>query len=571
VSRMTALTTGGDQSPERASLLQRLLWLLCTVLILVLASPPATASAHAELLSTSPAEGAVLAAAPSTVDFTFDEPVFLVADGFQLYDDTNAHHTVPVEVIGATVRATLPSDLINGSYVIGWRVVSDDSHPESGVLSFAVGRADASAPRIVEADSLPVDVLYGVLNALGYLGLFCLVGLTVFDLLVARTAAVGRRLPQIAGLVAVGAYLLLVPVTAVRLRGLGLGALLDPGVLTTGWSGGAVTTLIFAAIGVALMLERVRGQLPRSQALWVGLGGAAAALVSVLFVGHTQTFGPPWLVMGADLVHAATAAVWLGGLIGLIVHLTRARRLNGDPAEAAVVLGRFSTLAGGLLVLLGITGIILGVVIVGSIPALVGSVYGRLLLAKLVMVAAIAGIAAWNRYGLLPRLTRGGRRGQSWRRMVSAVRLEVVGVVLVVGLASALTMQNPGATDAAPVSTLAASEVISEAGTPVLADLGSGLLTGRFSPGKAGVNVITFALTDAGGAPIVPIALPTVSVSEPNLSLGPLVAVVEPGDKAGSYRAVLTLPAAGQWKITAAVRVNELEQPAAVVDVVVVG
>ncbi|MCY7289285.1 MAG: hypothetical protein LH624_13815, partial [Cryobacterium sp.] len=148
--------------------------------------------------------------------------------------------------------------------------------------------------------------------------------------------------------------------------------------------------------------------------------------------------------------------------------------------------------------------------------------------------------------------------------------LEAVGVVLVVGLTSALTLQNPRATEilAAPA---AATEISDLGGTPVLADLGTGHLTGRFSPGTAGVNVITFDLSDVGGAPLVPLAIPQVSVSEPNLSLGPLAAVVKPGKTPGSYRAVVVLPVAGQWRFTAAVRVNELEQPAAVVDVVVVG
>ncbi len=104
----------------------------------------------------------------------------------------------------------------------------------------------------------------------------------------------------------------------------------------------------------------------------------------------------------------------------------------------------------------------------------------------------------------------------------------------------------------------------------MVADLGTGHLTGRFSPGTAGVNVIAFDLTDAGGAPIVPLGLPQVSVAEPNLSLGPLTAKVEPGTTPGSYRAVVVLPVAGQWKITTAVRINELEQPAAVADVVIV-
>ncbi|QDY90003.1 hypothetical protein E7Y32_07105 [Arthrobacter sp. UKPF54-2] len=543
---------------------RRLLGLVFAVSVL-LGMPAVPAWAHGELVSTTPAEGAVLPGAPGSVELAFDEPVSLVPDGLQLYDGSGGHRSLPGEAVEATVRVTLPSDLAEGSYVLGWRVVSDDSHPESGVLSFAVGQAGASVPTVVKSDAGPVDVLYGVLNAFGYLGLFCLVGLTVFDLFIARATAAGRRLPRAAALVAVGAYLVLVPLTTVRERGLGLGALFDPAVVT-GWPWGPVLTLVLAASGVVLMLFRAR--LQRRAGFWVGTVGAAAALASVLPVGHTQTFGPRWLVMGADLVHAATAAVWLGGLVALILHLTSARRRKSDPAAAAVVLGRFSTLAGGVVVLLGLTGTILAVVIVGSVTALVGSSYGLLLLAKLAMVAVIGALAAWNRFGLVPRLARAGTTGTAWPRLARAIRLEAAGVVVVVGLTSALTLTNPRETDATagPATAGKAAAV----GSPVLADLGTGHLAGRFSPGTAGANVITFDLTDAGGAPIVPLGMPQVSVAEPNLSLGPLAAEVEPGEKPGSYRAKVLLPVAGQWKITAAVRVNELEQPAAVADVVVV-
>ncbi|WP_326969068.1 copper resistance CopC family protein, partial [Arthrobacter sp. CG_A4] len=212
--------------------------MLIAALTMVLVVPAAPAWAHAELVSTTPDEGAVVAETPSPVELAFDESVSLVPDGFQLYDGSGGHRTVPVEAVDATVRVTLPSDLAEGSYVLGWRVISDDSHPESGVLPFAVGRAGASVPTIVESDTWPVDVLHGVLTAFGYLGLFCLVGFTVFDLFVARTTAAGRRLPRVAALVAVSAYVVLVPLTAARERGLGLGALVDPAVVTTGWSGG---------------------------------------------------------------------------------------------------------------------------------------------------------------------------------------------------------------------------------------------------------------------------------------------------------------------------------------------
>lgn len=547
-------------SRARGPLVRRLLALLFLTLALILVLPPAPALAHAALLYTTPVEGAVLAKAPSVVELAFDEQVSLIPDGFQLYDGSGGHSTVPGEEVDAIVRVTLPSNLGEGSYVLGWRVISADSHPASGTLSFTVGRASASGPTTAKSYTGPVDVLYGVLTALGYLGLFYLVGLTVFDLFVARTSAAGPLLPRVAALVAVSAYVVLVPLTAVRELGVGLSALFEPTVLTPGWSGSAVLTLLLAAAGVALML--LRGRLPRREGFWVGTVGAGTALASVLPVGHTRTFGPGWLVMGADLVHAATAAVWLGGLVALILHVDRARRRKDNPGKAAVVLGRFSTLAGGLAVLLGVTGTILAMVMVGSVTALVGSSYGRLLLIKLGVVAVIGALAAWNRFGLVPRLAREAITGIAWRRLALAIRLEAVGVVLVVGVTSALTLQNPRATDT-PADPAAV-------GTPVVADLGTGHLTGRFSPGTAGVNVIVFDLTDAGGAPIVPLGLPQVSVAEPNLSLGPLTAKVEPGTTPGSYRAVVVLPVAGQWKITTAVRINELEQPAAVADVVIV-
>lgn len=546
----------GHVSGVRKFLTCRVLGLMFAALTLMLLVPTAPAVAHASLLSTTPAQGAMLTQPPPLVELVFGEAVALVPEGFQLYDGTGGHRTMPAEQLDATVRVSLPSGLAAGSYALGWRIASDDSHPLSGVLSFTVGRSGTSAPSIVQRDGAPVDALYGALNTVGYLGLFCLVGFTAFDLFVARAPTAGRRLPQAAALLAVGAYLMLVPLTAVRERGAALDELLDPAVATTGWSGGPVLTLVFSFCGAALMVARAR--LPRHAGWWAGTLGAGTALISVLPVGHTRTFGPTWLVMGADLVHATTAAVWVGGLLALILYLTRARRRQGDPAEAAATVARFSTLAGGVVVLLGITGTILAVVMVGSVTVLIGSSYGQLLLAKLAIVAVIGGFAAWNRFVLLPRLSREGVSGQAWSRLALAVRLEAVGVVLVLGLTSALTLQNPQATAAqAPV------------GIEVFSDLGTGHLSGRFGPGTAGTNVFTFTLTDDGGTPLVPLGMPQVSVAEPNLSLGPLAAGVEPGETPGSYRAVVVLPAAGQWKITTAVRVNELERPAADVYVVV--
>ena len=140
--------------------------LLFAALTLVLLSvpTPGLGARRADLDDARRGRGA--GAAPSSVEFVFDEPVFLVPDGFQLYDGSGGHRTMQAEAAGATVRVALPSQLADGSYVLGWRVISDDSHPESGVLSFVVGHAGASVPTVAESDARPVDVLYGVLTGL---------------------------------------------------------------------------------------------------------------------------------------------------------------------------------------------------------------------------------------------------------------------------------------------------------------------------------------------------------------------------------------------------------------------
>src|SRR5690606_3479310 len=95
---------------------------------------------------------------------------------------------------------------------------------------------------------------------------------------------------------------------------------------------------------------------------WVVLTRARPALTAVavatvvgseLASGHTLTTDPQWLVMSADAVHVAAAALWLGGLVGL--HRLLSRR-EDRPGPAASTVGRFSTVATWSVVALVIAG-----------------------------------------------------------------------------------------------------------------------------------------------------------------------------------------------------------------------
>jgi copper transport protein len=554
--------------------LLRLLVGLAGLVVLWTVGSAVPASAHAGLVSTEPTDGSVVEAAPRDLRLTFNEPVTPVAGGFALYDSTGrytgggAQDSVAVTSLDTVVSAQVPPSLPRGSYLLSWRVVSADSHPISGALSFVVGEASATppAPPAAEPESLrnPVNTLYLVLQVLGYLGLLGAVGLSVFDHLVLSPPERSRLrglLLSVGVVLALVAYALLVPLTVLREEGGLLDRLASPTVWRQGWTTAAAGTLALAAAGGLLLV--LGGRLPRGPGRLVALTGALVAVASVLPTGHTRTYGPSWLVIGLDLVHAATAAVWFGGLIGLAVHLVRARRSAGDPVPAARVVARFSTLAGALVGLLGLSGIVLAVIILGSFQAAFGTDYGHALLVKLALVGVIALLAVWNRLHLVKAVQRRTPPEAQWRRLRSAVADEAALLVAVLAVTGLLTMQSP--TVPPPPATGPSATA------PLRVELGSGSLQGQMLPARVGVNTFEFTLRDADGAPLETDALPEVSASLPSQGLGPLPTTVQRLGGTSRYRADLQLPVAGEWRLLVSIRLNKFDEPTTTLDVPVTG
>ena len=159
---------------------------------LLVGSAGAPASAHASLVSTDPAEGAVVPEAPDVVTFTFSEPVSLAGDSIQAYDAAGEPVEVDASARDEVVTADLPDDLADGTYVVAWRVVSSDGHPIAGSLTFHVGAPSETVvhPRDgpVTDDSAMRNVA-SVVQALSYLALLLAGGLTIFLSWISRGSA----------------------------------------------------------------------------------------------------------------------------------------------------------------------------------------------------------------------------------------------------------------------------------------------------------------------------------------------------------------------------------------------
>ena len=113
---------------------------LCAVILVV---PTDAASAHEQLLSSSPAPDERLASPPPEVrlEFTADilglGAVVLVMDG-----DGTDWAVGEAQVDGPVVTIAVDPDIPVGGYEVRWRVVSGDGHPISDIIPFTIGDAE---------------------------------------------------------------------------------------------------------------------------------------------------------------------------------------------------------------------------------------------------------------------------------------------------------------------------------------------------------------------------------------------------------------------------------------------
>lgn len=522
---------------------------------LLVGSAAAPASAHASLVSSDPAEGAVVDAAPDTVTLTFDEPVSVVDDGIQAYDASGDPIDTDAAARDEVVTVDLPGGLDDGTYVVAWRVVSSDGHPIAGSLTFHVGAPSETVapPRAAPTtDDATMRAVASGVQAMSYVALLLAGGLTIFLSWTSRGVRlldpVRRRLVRLlrgSSVVAVAAAALAVPVSGAYQRGAGPGGVLETGSLDPALVGDDLTVLVLQVIGLGLAAALAGRPTPSL----AGDLGAGLAVWSPALVGHTRAYEPVSLLVLTDALHLTAGAVWLGGLVGLVVVLPS---LAGRERDGALLLARFSTVAAALLAVLAGAGALLGWRILGSWSGLVDTTYGRLLLVKVGIALVVAAVAAWNRFRLLPRVTAGAheaRRRATYgvRRVVAIEALLLVGLLGVTGF---LVEQPPRAASAAPPaapSTNVARVVVGD--LQVLAVLDTTEDRRR---------QLLVQVQDLAGEPVELHARPDVSLRGPDLDLG-AVPVTPTG--VGTFAATVTFPTPGEWEVQVSLRVDEFDNP----------
>jgi len=495
------------------------------------------ALAHASLIRASPVDGSVVATAPPAFSLTFSEPTSPLSLKLVRPDGS----TVALDrftLRDAIVEIPAPAGLGNGTYVLSWRVVSEDGHPIGGSAVFSIGAPSAGGSKAaVEAIDVPVRGAIWLGKLFTYAGLFLGVG-GAFFVSLAGGGARSRRFCAgwiLAGFVAVPLSLGFQGLDAL---GLPIGSILQPVVWKTGFgtSLGTLACLALAALIAAFAALSTGGASSKL------LSFAALALTGVALAssGHASAAHPGWLTRPAVFLHGVGITFWAGALFPLALALA-------SPApEAATALRRFSKLAPWFVLPLIGAGLLLALVQVRVPEALWTTTYGLVLLTKLALLIPLFGLALFNRLRLTEPAGKGNARAIAHLRRSIAAELLLVVMIFAVAALWRFTPPPRALAEAA-----AAPAAIHIHAAQAMADL-------EIAPGRAGVTSATISVMTGDFGPLDAQGV-TLVLSNPDAGIEAIRREAKkPGD--GTWRIDdLTLPVAGRWHARIDILVSDFE------------
>jgi putative copper resistance protein D len=252
----------------------------------------------------------------------------------------------------------------------------------------------------------------------------------------------------------------------------------------------------------------------------------------------------------ADVLHLIAAAAWVGALIPLALLLQETGRTGDSLAVARAATLRFSTLGIASVATLVVTGLVNSWYLVGNLAALVGTDYGRLLIAKVVVFCAMVAIAAVNRLRLTPRIVQetnldGAQRAV--RQLRSNAAIEAAAGAVVIAIVAVLGTTPPAAHAGHHHSAYTSAVPAGAAFVHIHSEQGMAEVT--IEPGRAGTARATIRLFNDDFEPLQAQRL-TLGLAPPTAASSPTtrVAVQDPDDAWRVDGIALSQP--GDWMVT---------------------
>ena len=381
------------------------------VLVLALLVTALRVRAHANLEMSSPSANASLTETPNEIRLWYTEPLEPAFSRITVRDRTGTVVQTAASLVDSqdVHQMVLPLDsLPDGLYTVVWRVISAaDGHPTEG--SFAFGINDAMTIATIgrpNTPSTPIDesvrsdaVIVRTLNllaaslALGSIGFWLFVWQATGS---QGTRAVlwQKRLMRFGWIcLGIASVLLLLLQTSITAevpfwQTLTHPALID---LLTRSSFGTLWVIrmgVWLMMGLALIFAAWD-----TRFLWAALGFGALVLLMQSLFSHASATQDMAAVAG-EWLHLFATTLWIGGLVAF--GMTLLAEHVSSTIKTATLVSYFTNYARVAVAALIVTGFYAAWLHVGSVEALLTTIYGQTLIIKLILFLPVLGLAAIN-------------------------------------------------------------------------------------------------------------------------------------------------------------------------------
>lgn len=452
----------------------------------------ASGTVHAvnEVVTSDPADGAVLATSPAAITITFAEDL---GEQNTLSLQCNAEVvTIPRADVGddgRTLSVQIEVPLPKGGCIATWAVGDVDNEPNgSGNITFTIENEPTVTTTTVEgaapttttdpsaattpASDVSVTVVVIPLDEVEtgrgpvWLGrMLSTLGIAVlFGSLVTIAAAwpegveylLAVRFVRGAWIIALIGTLLYVSAGAAAVNGTGLGSGFSPAawfdLVDAGWPGrAALARLVLVAVSAWVAFRPDRVIDPTTQLVALGIPGLA-----VVTIGFSRTGGDlAALGVAMGVLHALAMAVWVGGAVLV------ARVVLAGPGEEDLVhaVRGFSRISNPAIIVTIVTGVVQMVRLDGG--ALFSSGHGGVLVVKSVLVAGMVFISISARQFVNQRMARANEMSAPLAdRLRRAFGAEAAIGIVVLAASAWLLALNPANIDNTPKISYAISRTI---------------------------------------------------------------------------------------------------------------
>ena len=288
---------------------------------------------------------------------------------------------------------------------------------------------------------------------------------------------------------------------------------------------------------------------------WLGLYGPvgwrrACSLLALCGVGlslaasgHASAASPEWLTRPAVFLHAVGVAYWIGALFPLAVIVRKA------PSDALPIVRRFSSGALVAVAMLSLAGIVLAAIQVEAFANLTETDYGRVLIAKTLLVMLLLALAALNRLWLTPGLATPSKASGTW--LVRSVGAEIVLCVAILA-AVGLWRFTPPPRALADSADAAASASVHLHTPRIMAQV-------TLSPGRVG-NTRARIVIASGRAEPIDAKEVTLILSKPDAGIEAITRQAVRSERNAWEVDALPLPVPGPWQAKVSILIDDFEQ-----------